>query len=140
MGDSFPCGIPCCQCSGASLSSYFFQDDEAQGVKDVDSHHVLTLHSLPSSFGVTAPSLPSAAQPELSTSGDPAYAQIPPADVLDYWIRHFELTLPTTSAEESNSATFPPSVLVTNDIGPVVSPMLFIWHSGYTSFLRCVHT
>jgi hypothetical protein len=106
MSDSFPCGFPCCQYSGASLSSSFFQDDEAQGVKDVDSHHVLTPHSLPSSSGVTSPSLPSGAQPESSTLGDPAYAQLPPDDVLDYWIRHFELTLPTTSAEDSIQPLF----------------------------------
>jgi hypothetical protein len=140
LGHNFPCGFPCCQYSGASLSSSFFQDDETQHVQDVDYHHVPTPHSLPSSSGVTVPSLPTRAQPEPSTLGDPAYAQLPPDDVLDYWICHFELTLPTTSAEDSKSATFPPSGVVTNDIDPVVSPILFIWCTGYMSFLRCVHT
>jgi hypothetical protein len=136
---SFQCGLPCCQYSGASLSSSFFPDDEIQSVKDVDSHHVLTPHSHPSSSGVTAPSLPSAAQPKPSTledPGDPAYAQLPPDDVLDYWIRHFELTLPSTSAKDS---TFPPSVLVINDIGPIVSSILFILYTGCILFVRCVH-
>jgi hypothetical protein len=128
MGDGSPCacGFPCCQYSGDYLSSSFFQDGETQGVRDVDTHHVLTLHSLLSSSGVTVPSLHAGAQPEPWTLGDPAYAQLPPDDVLDYWIHHFELTLPTTSAEDSKSATFPPSVLVTNEIGPVVSSVLFI--------------
>jgi len=119
LGHNFPCGFPCCQYSGASLSSSFFQDDETQHVQDVDYHHVPTPHSLPSSSGVTVPSLPTRAQPEPSTLGDPAYAQLPPDDVLGYWICHFELTLPTTSAEDSKSATFPPSGVVTNDIDPV---------------------
>jgi hypothetical protein len=131
MGDSFPCGFPCCRDSGASLSSSFFQHDEAQGVKDVDTHHFLTPHSLPSFSGVTVPSLHAGEQPEPSTLGDPAYTQLPPDDMLDYWIHYFELTLPTTSTEDSKSATFPSSVLVTNEIRPVVSSVSFIQYTGY---------
>jgi hypothetical protein len=62
----------------------------------------------------------------LEDAGDPAYAELPPVDVIDYWYHHVGLNFPTTSVEDSNSATFLPPVPVTNDIGAVVSPMLFI--------------
>jgi len=125
-----PCGVPFCQCSGASLPSPFHCDDEAKTVSNIDSHNIYAPYYSPLFPVAVAPGPTSGGQLldlSFKGAGNPDCTQQPPNDVTDDYFHRLGLSVQTTSAKIlSNSATLPPPLPVFDKISSRVSPRFII--------------
>ena len=125
--DISPCGVPFCRSSGATLSSHFLHNDEANGVNNIDPQYLCAPRRSLSFPAVVSPSPTSGGQlfdESLNGAINPECTQQPPNHMIDHWFHRLGPSVQATSLETSlsNSATVSLPFQVFNEVSSHVSP------------------